>query len=99
MRLCEDLSELAYKWHRFGVHLGFTTAELEAIREQVAGHASSKAATCFSRVLEAWGKGEPQNYNAQTLVKALRYIDCGGLAREMESTSSEYNYDNSTLPK
>ena len=90
MSLCEDLSELAYKWYELGVHLGFATAELEAIRAQVAGHASSKAAMCFSRVLEAWGKGEPQNYNAQTLVKALRFIDFRGLAREMENTSSEY---------
>ena len=84
LELSEDLKDLAFRWESLGVRLGYQLADLAAIRIKVEGHPLSKVDHCFPRVLNAWITGDPEMYTKDVLVKALKGIEFGGLAKDIE---------------
>ncbi len=79
---------MSFKWKSLGINLGYELHELKAMRIKVVGHTLEKVDYCFPEVLGAWKNGEAQNYNRKTLVGALRMIDHGGLAKEIDEQGS-----------
>lgn len=80
--LFPDLMSVAAKWRSLGIPLGFTDPELSQIQSDYGGQVS-RADHCFTQVLATW-KEDPENFNKDTLVGALRVINHRGLADEIQ---------------
>ena len=83
--LCRDLSDLAYKWHSLGVFLGLDTDQLSKIQENYGGTGSSdKVNNYFMSVLSEWREGDPEEFNKEMLVEALKLISYSQLAEDVK---------------
>ena len=82
---------LAARWTRLGIQLRFETSELNEIESNVSQR-GSKVDHCFTGVLEAWKHTKPEEFNKETLVRALRRIDEKGLADRVEKMVSGFHY-------
>lgn len=78
------MQEVTYLWRLLGIYLGIDPDKLTQIQADHGGGAK-KVDNWFASVLEEWKKGDPEKFNKEKLVDALRNISHGLLANKVET--------------
>jgi hypothetical protein len=78
IELCVQLQDLAIRWERLGIELGYTHSELMRKKRLLMGYCHNLLEVQddlrFLQVLNSWVTGDPEKYKKEVLVKALETI-------------------------
>ena len=81
--LLRDLNSVAANWFNLGLQLDIDDDELTAVSGQ-----ENRTADCFRNTLREWLKSGTPTHDA--IIEALRSIQHGALARQLDSKSLWY---------